>query len=132
MNLLPRHLPMLLYLRNCQQFLFWGSKLATKIHSGLNFGMCYRVTNPKWIIFRKWGEGGGEIVFWLAFPEVQKYKIENRSWWFQKNSERLILLGFSEADILFDSLVYTANTCLERLLDNTKIINSICMWYIFH
>lgn len=46
-NLLPRHLPVLLYLRNCQQFLFRGSKLAIKIHSGLTFGMYYRVTNQE-------------------------------------------------------------------------------------
>lgn len=44
---------MLLYLRNCQQFLFWGSKLATKIHSRLNFGMCYRVETKRELFLEK-------------------------------------------------------------------------------
>lgn len=120
MNLLPRHLPVLLYLRNCQQFLFWGSKLATKIHSGLNFGICYRVTNQEWLIFRKGGENVVGIVFFFFF-QVRKYKIEKRSSWFQKYSERLFLLGFSEVNI-FSTHKSIADSYLEGLQQNIKII----------
>lgn len=70
---------MLLYLRNCQQFLFWGSKLATKIHSGLNFGKCYRVANEEGIIFRKGGESGGEIVFCLFFFFLRYRNIKSKT-----------------------------------------------------
>lgn len=62
------------------------------------------------------GESGGEIVFWLAFLRYRNIKQKTEVGSFKKNSEKLILLGFSQADIFFNSLVYTADSHLEGIV----------------
>lgn len=124
MNLLPRHLPVFLYLRNCQHFLFWGFKFSTKIHSGLNFGMCYRVTNQKRVIFRR-GEGAEGKRFLSFLLEVYKCKIKPRSWWLRKESKALILFHFFFWNLkIFQPVSLHCRLMSCESVENIKIICS--------